>query len=349
MDLTDPTARLAGAWESLRWPWVLPVVGVVVLLALAWWALPPLRRRIGRDAVPVAHSARLEALPSYRRLRRRRLLLVGTRALGALLVVAGAGWLLARPTTEVADDEVSPSRDVILCLDASGVLDDVNAAVLRAAEDLVDERRGDRVGVVVFNGRPLTVLPLSDDYGAVEAGLDDVAEAFALEDATLLFAVQSFELRAAQVGDGLVSCIQRFDALDQERGRTVLLSTDNGPVGPPRYTLSEAGEYAERRDVSVHVLSPGDVRPQARTEIEGLADRTGGSLSELSGDGDARAAIDGIAAQEARRLDAPPRTRELDDPGPGGLACAAGAGLVLLTLAPGPGRRPGRRPADGAA
>ena len=289
--------------------------------------------------LPVAHARRLAALPSYRRLRRRRLGLVAVRVAAALLVVGGAAWLVARPTERVADDATSPSRDVVLCLDASGSMDTSDAAVLRAADRLTDARRGDRVAVVLFDGASLTALPLTDDHGAVRQRLEAVGKALDYSDVTMRFAVQGADQRASQAGEGLVACVQRFDALDQDRGRTVVLATDGDPVGPPEFTLADGAAYAAERDVAVHVVVPGDVDPGPLRRLRSVAEETGGSVSDVDDDDAARAAVEAIAAQEGRRLDVPPRARELDAPGRGALACAAGTALLALTLLPLPRRR----------
>nr|WP_246284195.1 VWA domain-containing protein [Nocardioides perillae] len=336
------------ALDDPRWPLALPVVGLLALSVLLLGARRVRDRGDGLLLGPVA-AARVRALPPFRRLRRRRLLLTGVRVVAALTLLVGAALVLSRPTRTQTAAADPPSRDVVVCLDGSGSMDSSAAAVLRAVSAVVDEQRDDRVAIVLFDGAPLTVMPLSDDHAAVRARLRTVADAVVDGDPALDFATQGDGRRLSQVGDGLVSCVQRFDALDQRRGRTVVLATDNDPLGPPLYDLSEAAAYAVARDVVVHAVGPDALTGPRRSALERAARRTGGTLSLLDAGSTSDAAdavVAAIARQEARRLERPPRPRRVDAPGAGALVLGAGALALALACAVRPtAGRP--RPADG--
>ena len=57
------------------------------------------------------------------------------------------------------------------------------------------------------------------------------------------------EYQSSLVADGLVSCVQRFDKVDEDRGRALVLATDGEQRGRGIYDLREAGEYAAEHDV----------------------------------------------------------------------------------------------------
>ena len=105
--------------SELKWPWlvVLLVLLVVVLLAVwvrVWW------RRQPPGASYVAHAARLRALPRYRTLVQRQRLLGGFGSLAALVACVGGIVLGGRVQETQVIDRDEATRDIVLCLDASG-------------------------------------------------------------------------------------------------------------------------------------------------------------------------------------------------------------------------------------
>src|SRR5699024_1854177 len=65
------------------------------------------------------------------------------------------------------------------------------------------------------------------------------------------------QIRASSlVGDGLASCVYAFDHPDQERPRAIILGTDNEVHGEGVYSLEDATDLAQERDVRVYALNP---------------------------------------------------------------------------------------------
>ncbi|VXA93931.1 VWA domain-containing protein [Nocardioides sp. AX2bis] len=326
--------------DGLAWPLVLPAVLVLVVLLLAWWGLRVRRARRparpGRaDPVLVAHVARLRALPRHRVLVRRRRALGALLALGALVTVAGAAVVVARPQVEQTERGEERSRDVMLCLDASASMDDDNVEVVRAVRDVVDDLEGDRVGLTLWSGAAVTVFPLTEDRAYVLDQLAVAERAFARGDESYFAGVQLPDPRASLIGDGLVSCAQRFDRPEEERARAVVLSSDNDPLGESVYDLDQAAAYAARRDVLVYAVGAPDLagpgRTTAREELARAAEATGGLLALVGSDGGTDAVVERIDALERARVDLPPRTVRAD--APGWAAVVAGAGALLVVLA----------------
>jgi Ca-activated chloride channel homolog len=149
---------------SLSWPWALLALLAIPLVIAAWWWT---RRRRRRGAVRVTSIALVRAsLPGRNRWRRlipAALLLVG-------LAVLGVG--AARPQATVPVP--SSSGTVMLALDVSGSMcsTDVRPNRITAAENAASafvksEAGGPRIGLVVFAGIAVVLVPPTTDTGAL--------------------------------------------------------------------------------------------------------------------------------------------------------------------------------------
>jgi Ca-activated chloride channel family protein len=147
---------------SLTWPWALLTLLAVPLVLAAWWWT---RRRRRRGAVRVTSIALVRAaLPGrsrWRRLIPAVLLLVG-------FVVLGVG--AARPQASVRVP--ASSGTIMLALDVSGSMcsTDVSPNRITAAENaasafIKSEAGGPRIGLVVFAGTAVVLVPPTTDQG----------------------------------------------------------------------------------------------------------------------------------------------------------------------------------------
>ena len=318
-----------------RWPWLLLAVPVVLVLLLAWWSRPPRRRtgggaEAGDDLILVAHASRVRALPRFRALVRRQTLLTGYRSVAVLVVCAGALVVAARPqSTEVLQPD-SASRDVMLCLDASGSMSEYNVEVVEQMRAIASYLEGERIGLTIFSGSAVRVFPLTDDHEFVLDQLDDAERAFATNDYEYTAGTDASN-GLSLLSDGLVTCAQGFDRTEEERGRAIIVSSDNDPIGKPVFTMPEAGEYAARREIVVHaVASPLTGEGGPREEFEETATSTGGTFSVLDEDGSSQEIVRRIEQLEERRVEEPPQTLVREEPRVG--TVVAGVGLALLVL-----------------
>ena len=310
---------------DLRWPWLAVALGVVTVgLLVLWW----LRVRAPRGAVLVARTSRLRALPRYRALTRRELALAVVATLGTLLVAGGAILVAARPTTTQELEPDRTARDIQLCLDVSRSMDRWNREVVAAFEQLTGELTNERIGLTIFSGAALTVLPLTDDYEYVRQALTDAEEAFRTNDYDYFVGAESADNRASQLGDGLASCLQRFDGLEERRGRAVVLASDNDPVGRPVFSPAEAAQRAARDEVVVYGLGTPNMTPDGSSTFEAAVEATGGSLTIL-GQGDVGEVVEGIQRLERTRIAERPEVVTVDDPEPALSVVVVGVVLLL--------------------
>jgi Ca-activated chloride channel family protein len=245
-------------------------------------------------------------------------------ALGCLVLVA-------RPAEVRTVADAGPSRDVLVCVDVSGSMRPLDAAVVRAVRRVVSSFPGDRVGLTVFDSRPVVKFPLTDDRTFVETALDEAETAFA-DDVESYYGAAGTGLRNSQMGDGLQSCVHGFDRLEERRGRVVLVVGDNDPSGAPVYRLADAARQARDRDITVFALGAPwlERRPAAATELRRTAEATGGSLVLLDERTGVQRVVEGIDRVERARLATPPHVTFRDRPEAGGILVTAGAALLGL-------------------
>ncbi|WP_435770957.1 hypothetical protein [Nocardioides sp. SYSU DS0651] len=335
------------SWDAdgtgFRWLWlVLVLAALVVVLLVAWsrtWV-----RRTPPQAAYVAHADRLRSLPRYQALVRRRVVLGACLTLAALVACAGAIVLAGRIQERQTLERSDATRDIMLCLDASGSMVDVDAEVLREFRKIVAGLQGERVGLTIWSGVAITVFPLTDDYEFVQERLVEAESAFGeggvYSERYALFTagtVVDWDVQS-QLGDGLASCVQRFDRKDQQRSRAVVLASDNEPIGRGIYTVADAAALAASRGVVVHgIAAPATAeRPRARAEFEAAVTRTGGTFAQLGEDGSAAAVVEAIGRLEAKEIDRPPLVQVLDRPQLGTVLAGLGVGgLVAVWIVEG--------------
>ena len=330
----------------LVWP---AALGLLALVVMAWFLA---RRRDPRPgALPVAGSAWVAQVPQVRRwLRRYRALRVAA-VFTLVVAVVSAAVLASRPVESKVRVERLGSRDIVLCLDVSGSMIPFDSAIVETFARLVDSFEGERIALSVFNSTSRTVFPLTDDYTLALEELDEAsaalafdADSFDSDDAdqvaeldrlvTFLAGTEGVPDQASLIGDGLAACGLQFDEQTTDRSRSIILATDNYVSGEPLYTLEQAVDLVDQRDVSLVGLFGGDADLRGGPEESEYRDEVRG-VDGLYFTADDPAAIEGIVAdvqsQQAVDLDAAPEVVDTDHPEPWfGVLAVAVVALVLL-------------------
>jgi Ca-activated chloride channel family protein len=237
-------------------PWWLLLVACVPIV-LAWR-----RRRAAGAAVRYPSLAVLRAIAPHGGARRRRLLGV-LRLLAVALLIAALG----RP--QVGKDEAKVHRegvDIVLALDISGsmlaedfTLEGQRASRLAAAKavvrDFIRDRPDDRIGFVVFAGRPYTQCPLTLDHGWLDQNVAR-AEVGLIEDGTA-------------VGSALATAVNRLRSSSAPSKFVVLLTDGQSNAG--RVSPRTAAEAAGALGIRVYTVGAGTrgLAPYPTTDLFG--------------------------------------------------------------------------------
>ncbi len=164
-------------------------------------------------------------------------------AVVTLLIIA-----IARPqSTESGSSSKAQGIDIVLALDISGsmlardFLPDRIAAAKDVAANFINDRRGDRIGLVVFAGESFTQSPLTTDKATLLNLLAQVRTGM-IEDGTA-------------IGNGLATSINRLRESDA-KSKVIILLTDGvnnaGQIAP----MTAAG-IAKSLGIKVYTVGVG--------------------------------------------------------------------------------------------
>ncbi|WP_258134209.1 VWA domain-containing protein [Microbacterium sp. MYb45] len=287
--------------------WMLVAAVAVILIAVTVGLILGLRRRgggRGGDTARVARAERLRTLPTFRRaLARRALALSGILALGAVTAIV-AGVVAARPMSAQTIQPVNTSRDIMLCLDVSGSMSEVDVEVLTVFEELLDDFEGERIGLTIFNSSPVQIFPLTDDYDFIREHLESMTRSFDYVDQIPEHWVGTLNGDGASlIGDGLAACTMGFDRPGDDRSRSVIFATDNEVNGASIVTLDEAAAYAASKEVRVFALNPVQGKDaDVSAELSAAAESTGGAAFGLRDTTTVSDIVEQVQEQEATEL-----------------------------------------------
>jgi Ca-activated chloride channel family protein len=237
---------------EFAWPWL------AVLLPLPWLArrwLPP--RAVRADDAPRT----VELLyPSDRRLGEAFTVLapgwgLPSRLQQALLALLWAGLVLAlmRPQwLEAREELVSPGYDLMLAVDASRSMEALDftvegrrvnrmAVVKGVVGRFIAQRRGDRVGLIVFGDGAYLQAPLSTDGAAVRAMLDEVVPRMAGD--------------ATAIGDAVGLAVKKLR--ERPPGSRVLVLVTDGENTAGSLPPVEAARLARQYGVRIYAVGVG--------------------------------------------------------------------------------------------
>jgi Ca-activated chloride channel family protein len=166
---------------------------------------------------------------------------------GLLLILLGAARLQGKP---VPEDLNLRGIDVMVVLDVSksmltqDIVPNRLGAAKKAVISWLQNRDGDRVGLVVFAGEAIVQVPLTLDLEAVSLVLDR-------DD------VDAVDRGGTDIGEGIRTALTAFEKDDQsKRGKAILLITD-GETTDGSSDVSKACLEAKEKNVPVVAVGIG--------------------------------------------------------------------------------------------
>jgi Ca-activated chloride channel family protein len=226
-------------------PWfllLLPVVGVLLFLRF---------KKKYYAEVSFSSTAGFEGSQSWRTRLHPILLVFQALAMIALI------FALARPQSVLTKENVNAEGiDIVMAMDVSSSMlakdfeKDRLDASKRVAQDFVDRREHDRIGLVLFAGESFTQCPLTSDHSILKQFLSNLQCGLIAE--------------GTAIGMGLANAVRRLKD-SESKSKVVILLTDG--VNNTGYIQPlQAASAAEKYGVKVYSIGVG-TRGRARTPI----------------------------------------------------------------------------------
>ena len=195
-------------FAAIKYLWLLLLVPVLPLLYALSLVLR--RRRLAKLGDP---AAAVRLMPHYSRAKGWIRLILVDLAVGLLAIA------LARPQigAKLAERETR-GAEIMICLDVSNSMlaEDYSPNRLERAKlaisRLVDRLRDDRIGLIIFAGKPFVQLPITTDYVSAKMFLGSIGP-------------DSVPVQGTAIGDAVLTAVRSFSS-QSEKSRAIILITD---------------------------------------------------------------------------------------------------------------------------
>jgi len=216
---------------------------------------------------------------------------------------------LARPQLKFSNQSFEGQGiDIMLCLDVSGsmyhtdILPNRLEASKEVAKDFVQERPGDRIGLVVFGNNGLTMCPLTTDNSALIEQIDNITTTDLTGAATV-------------IGTGIATSINRLK--DSKSKSKIIIFLSDGVNSSGAISPETAIELAKVFNIKIYTIGIGSnnkINVTRRTpsrernfEFDGqlllrMAERTGGQYSHAGNGEDLKEAFENISHLERSNI-----------------------------------------------
>jgi Ca-activated chloride channel homolog len=222
---------------SFGWPeafWLLLVIPV-----MAGWYISKGAKQAG---LKVSSSKRFASLSSWKNMLRHIPFILRMFCLLFLIIA------LARPHIKNEQQEFNGEGvDIVLCIDISGSMmaqdftpNRIEAAK-KVAEDFVNQRTDDRIGIVIFAGESFTQCPITTDHAVLLSSIENINTNL-LQDGT-------------SIGEGLATGVDRLRN-SKSKSKVIILLTDginNGGLIDPITAMNIAKTFG----IKVYTIGVG--------------------------------------------------------------------------------------------
>lgn len=230
---------------ELTYPWVLVLIPLPILL---WFLLPETKVKVLAALEVPFFDAMKHILQKQQKITLAQTNLVLPFLLFVLLILAltGPRWIGEPLPVE------REGYNIMMALDLSGSMEVTDmvlnghpvsrlAVVKRAAEQFVEQRKGDHIGLILFGTQAYLQTPLTYDRHSVLARIDDASVGLAG--------------KTTSIGDAVGLAVKRLQAVPKP-GRVIILLTDgannSGIVEPLK-----AAEIAKSEGIKIYTIGLG--------------------------------------------------------------------------------------------
>ncbi len=252
---------------EFHWPWFGLLLPLPLLLPLLWRErrAEAKEEQLEGERITLLHPHLEELKAAYEARRPRRQLAGWLQRMLLYLLWLGLVLALMRPQWLVPHTEVSaPGYDLMLAVDASHSMDALDftvegrqvsrmQVVKGVMSRFIDERAGDRVGLIIFGSGAYVLAPLTIDRAAVQMLLERV--------------VPSIAGGSTALGDAVALGVKKLR--DRPRGSRVMILIADGDNTAGNFQPLEAAALARMAGVRIYVIGVGSNRKRIPILHEG--------------------------------------------------------------------------------
>ena len=314
------------------WLFFISFAAIAACLLIVWGRhLKRQQERTIKNVAVIAHTSAIKRLPAYRRAKRNYCIMLCLALVCFLVTFFSLTAVAARPIERQERNTENEKRDLILCLDVSGSMTNYQKQLLETFSKIVDGMHGQRIGITIFDGKPASIIPLSDDYDAVMEQIDDLAK-----NITSNFSYTNivFGESNSAIGDGVMGCINNLGSYENsKRAQSVLIATDN-EYGDQTVDINQPARYANRYGITFYGIYNGYSSSNKNyLEFENAVTITGGTLymarENQETDDISEGIIGKIIKQETEKSTGAPEILYLDSPAAGIIVAAISFAIFL--------------------
>ncbi len=215
-----------------------------------------------------------------------------------LAAVLLACYLMARPHVVNINEKNMYARDIIICMDVSGSVMELDMQLVDSLHDMVDQLHGERMGIVLFDSSPVVICPLTDDYEYISEMLDTIKKSIRCmsgysftwddDDYSYMYSyiwagteTGMYERGSSLIPDGMAAAAFAFPSEEEDeedRTKIMIFATDNELCGDPLVTLDQAADICVEEGVVVYGLGTEWMYREEQKEMERAVEKTGGKF-----------------------------------------------------------------------
>ena len=282
----------------IRYPIFLIIIPLVVFLILF---LVKKKKGVYKDGSKIANTDLIKNTDYFKKKIREYKIIKSFTYISFIAVIMFLSLLISRPSKLDKKELNKYNRDIILCMDVSASVDELNLELVNSLKDTVSKLHGERFGISIFNTSSILVVPLTDDYDYIIKSLDLIHRSIELnstydisnyKNVDNYFYIKDYirsgtlegnkERGSSLIGDGLLSCVYSFSSKEKNRTKLIIFSTDNELEGDPLVTLNEAAKISKNENIKVFGIGTKIMKAEARNELKDSVLLTGGKYYEHS-------------------------------------------------------------------
>ena len=260
---------------------VYSIIGAFIILFV--WR----KRKDFKNGIIVANTKYVKETRYYKELMLKyRIYNILIKAACVLMIITCAILTARIFKTDKQEKEVY-NRDIMLCMDVSGSVRNLNSEIIDTFIDLVSKLKDERFGLSAFDSSPVNIIPLTSDYNYAISILKDLKKSFENTSKNVNISIrEAFEGAfdgdgSSLVGEGLAYCSSTFKN-DDGRTKIVILTTDDEINGKQIISVLEAANYSKANDVKVYPIGTKSIKISKRQELIEVANTTNGNYYDFS-------------------------------------------------------------------